>query len=197
MSCGLRAWTSTKAGKEWRENQNVPVITTADGANIDGMFGTLKAHPAADSILRSLPKREVAVFAELCGLYCKCRLDALGHDDNGNLTIADLKMRQDARPDVFARDMANEHLDFQAAFYSDLLGRALDLEAAPFWLWIAVEENAPWAVAVYSPEETVMESGRRKYERALALLTMCRQTGRWPAYPENVQNINLPRWAIE
>jgi len=66
----------------------------------------------------------------------------------------------------------------------------------PF-LFVAVEKDAPHAVAVYRADPDVIEIGRKKYRAALQLLKWCQATGNWPAYQPGgeIELISLPRWA--
>lgn len=85
--------------------------------------------------------------------------------------------------------------DIQAAFYVDGIRAVTGMEL-PF-LFIAVEKEAPHAVAVYRADPEVIEVGRKKYRAALQLLKWCQESESWPAYQPGgeIELISLPRWA--
>ncbi|MDD5297379.1 MAG: PD-(D/E)XK nuclease-like domain-containing protein [Rhodocyclaceae bacterium] len=142
-------------------------------------------------------------MAEMSGFWrdpetsieCKCRPDFLAVADDTITGIVDVKTCCDASTDAFARSIASLGYDVQAAFYQDGV-KAITGMTAPFY-FIAVEKEAPFAVAAYKASEEMIETGRAKYRAALQLLQWCRENNRWPAYQPNgeIEEINLPRWA--
>lgn len=75
--------------------------------------------------------------------------------------------------------------------------RAVTGRTLPFY-FLAVEKEAPFAVAVYRASEDLIEIGRAKYCGALQLLRWCRDRGEWPGYQPGgeIETITLPRWAM-
>ena len=101
----------------------------------------------------------------------------------------------DASSGGFSRSIANFGYEIQAAFYVDGIRAVTGMEL-PF-LFVAVEKEAPHAVAVYRADPEVIEVGRKKYRAALQLLKWCQESGSWPAYQPGgeIELISLPRWA--
>jgi hypothetical protein len=48
---------------------------------------------------------------------------------------------------------------------------------------------------VYSDSEEIRKRGREERDPDLRLYAECRAKDHWPAYPEFVQPLELPRWA--
>ncbi len=62
---------------------------------------------------------------------------------------------------------------------------------------IAVEKEAPYAVAVYRVSEAAIESGRREYTHLLERLKHCLDTDRWPGLCEDQEKeLELPDWTF-
>lgn len=183
---------TTKNGKEWRDAQTLPIITQEQNEALEGAAKSVAAHPAAALILEGA-NREVSIFKRRFSdredsMLLKGRLDIVGVDSHGSTVIADIKTTEDASPDGFAKSIASFGYAQQAAFYMDLLD-------ASFFVFIAVEKTAPYAVGVYCLDEESIALGREKNNRQLNLLDACLESGIWPAYSLEIETITLPRWA--
>lgn len=180
----------TKAGKEWRDSQTVPIIDAQQGAALEQASAKVLAHPHASAILARADK-EVSVFKKrslTSDLLLKGRLDAVAVDEQGLTTIADIKTCEDASSDAFARSIATFGYAEQAAFYMDLIG-------ASYFLFIAVEKYAPYEVAIYCLDEESIALGRERNERHLDTLERCLAVNEWVGYSPEIETISLPRWA--
>ena len=167
-------------------------LTATEASHIVGMQAAVHAHPEASKLLRACDAFEVSGFVvdPETGLQLKSRPDGL--NDAG--LIIDLKKCQDARADAFSRAVAAYGYHRQAALYSDqyqwITGKR------PEFVFVAVEEEPPHAVAVYRLDDESIEIGRHEYRRALSLLAECRRTDSWPAYSDDCEVIGLPGWKI-
>lgn len=146
-------------------------------------------HPSAKAALKD-GDRKVCLFVKDpdTGILLKCEIDLL----SGN-AIVDLKSTDDASVDGFARSVAKFGYDVQAAFYLDIcnwLGLGKE-----FFVFIAVEKEPPYAVAVYELDEESIQVGRSKYRRWLNLFNYCSEMNEWPAYPDDIIRLSLPMWA--
>ena len=189
------AWESENAGK---------TALTADQMDaIQQMVAGVKAHAGAAKLLSSGVAEMSGFWVDPeTGIECKCRPDFLamgGSPFAGNIDriagIVDVKTCVDASAEGFARAIATLGYDVQAAFYQDGMG-ALTGRTIPFY-FIAVEKDAPYAVAAYKASDEMIEVGRAKYRAALQLLKWCRENESWPGYQPGgeIETINLPRWA--
>ena len=186
----------TKEGKEAAArfeaaNQGKTLITAEDLATLTLMRAAVVAHQGAADLLKQ-GEAELSAFwtDSLTGIPCRCRPDWF------NATaLVDLKSCVDASSRGFSRAIANHGYDIQAAFYVDGVKRVTGSEL-PF-LFIAMEKDAPHAVAVYQADPEIIEIGRKKVRAALQLLKWCQESGAWPAYQPagEIEAISLPRWA--
>ena len=94
----------------------------------------------------------------------------------------------------FAKAVANWRYDVQAAYYLDL---ARDCgQAKEGFVFIVVEKEPPYAVAVYQLDLESIEAGRRQYQKNLQMLSECIEFDEWPAYSSEVEVISLPKWKL-
>ena len=109
--------------------------------------------------------------------------------------IVDLKTCVDARSDAFSRSIMTFGYAIQAAFYVDV-ALALDGQKRDFY-WVAVEKEAPYAVAVYKASDAMLQYGRAQYLKAIELYRECASLDLWPAYSQQIQQLELPNWVKE
>jgi len=151
----------------------------------------IRAHPAASKLLAG-GRSEVSLFWE-DGKYkvpCKCRWDSLNH--GGGI---DVKTTQDASPEGFARQAANLHYHVQAAHYISGHEHVLN-ESPQFFAFICVESEPPHAVACYVLPGNAILAGMHLVNRAYARYAEALATQTWPGYPETIDVLTLPKWAL-
>jgi hypothetical protein len=125
---------------------------------------------------------------------CRALLDWL-HD--GYAFIDDLKTTNDASPAKFARHIFNMGYDVQAAFYTRAV-QSLFVSAPgsppPTFRWIVVETKPPYPISVHTLTDRAMFAAQVKVNAAIQLWNDCQRTGIWPAYPNTVQEVDVPGW---
>ena len=173
---------TTSEGKAWRDSQTLPILDVDDDCRIKSMLVRLHEHPIVSSLLKSA-QTEVACFGTHAnGLQIKGRIDILAKYKK-KVVIADIKTTDDASPMAFDRSVRKYRYDRQAAFYLDLTG-------SDRFLFVAVEKEAPFAVAVYELSQQMIERARRDNDLDLRTLKKCMETDVWPAYGEQVHELN-------
>jgi len=135
--------------------------------------------------------REVSMYWDEDGRLCKCRPDAWREDI---LICSDLKTTADASPREFERSVIKFGYHISAAWYSRGI-HALTGRYPDNWAWIVVESKAPYAVMIYAADEALLEKGDSLCQEALFTLSECEQSGQWPAYSDQIEQITLPAWA--
>jgi hypothetical protein len=169
-------------------------LTGPESDRVAAMQESVYANPHAAGFLRDPAcQRELSVFTTdpETGVGVKARFDAM-------LTgrSLDLKKTQDARPDMFAKSVANYRYHVQAAFYSDVWKWETGEELRAFG-FLAIEDEAPNATAIYVLDDDALEYGRRLYRRDLHLYAKCLDAGEWPALETKPQVLTLPAWALK
>lgn len=184
---------TTKEGMAWRDAQTKTIISRDEFTAILGMRQSVMRHPIARSILERKGDNEVACFRRdpETGLMLKGRADRITTDDKNYLVIPDLKTCQhgEGGHDAFERAIYKYAYHLQAAFYLNLFG-------ASHFVFIVVEKESPYAVATYALSQDAIALGRRQYRDYLLQVKRCTETGVWPAYPEIMQEISIPEWAL-
>jgi hypothetical protein len=148
-------------------------------------------HPAASRLLEGARCEGSAFWED--GEYhvpCKMRWDAQNHGG-----LIDLKTCADASPDGFARQAANFLYHVQGAHYVSGAEHALN-ETPAFFAIIAVESEPPHAVACYTLPPVALQAGRRLMDEAMARYARALELGRWEGYPQTINPLDLPRWAL-
>ena len=166
------------------------VLTPAELAEVRAMAASVMSHPKASRIFGTPGKSELSIVwdDEDTGVRCKCRLDRL----IPGVIAADLKSSRSAYPSDFERDAWNMGYCQQIAFYADGTRAATGLNED--FVVPVVENEPPYAVAVYHPSDEFLAVGRVEYRRLLRQYARCVQSGVWPGYDQNVQHLGLPLW---
>lgn len=169
------------------------VLRDGDVADVHAMVAALRAHPASAALLKAVVASELPIVWDCptTGIQCKARLDALAL---GKDVVIDLKTTRDASPREFARSIWNYGYHIQAAHYV-AAAEAYTEKRPTDYVIIAVESSAPYAVAVYRLQPTVIAKGESERMRLLDLLAECRAKNHWPAYSDRIEDIELPNWA--
>lgn len=124
-------------------------------------------------------------------VWCKFRLDLWTPSFN---TVLDLKTTEDASKGAFQRSLLNFGYHYQAGWYLEGM-RRLGF-AAEHFVVVAVEKSPPYAVAIYRMADGVAEYGLDQLWTPLETFSRCMAQNNWTGYPEEVQDIQLPPWAM-
>lgn len=178
--------------KHW-EDCKITAISKEIHLNIKGMTIAVQNHPMARKILYGQGHNEVSIFKrhEPTGLLLKGRADRLTVDGQNLTVVADLKTceRGGAKEGEFSKSIWNWGYHRQAKFYLKLFG-------ASYFVFVVVEKEAPYAVNCFNLDARSLSIGDSENERDLAIIKSCTDSGDWPAYGEDLRQINIPDWAI-
>ncbi len=187
----------TKDGKEkWAAFETTAgertVISSDDYAQMRAWQEAIMAHPMASAQIVGGTAEVSMVWSDKeTGLLCKGRAD-YWHEKHG--LIIDLKTASNASPSAFAAASASYWYHLQAAYYVDgmsqLTGEAVGL------VFVVVEKDPPYGVAVYQPSDGFEEAGRAAYRSALDRWAEAGRLGHWPGYSTEGEIIELPVWAM-
>ena len=171
------------------------------------MQARVALHPAAKLLLSGEgPTRELSVywnervgpsvrFPELSRtVLCRCRPDLLIPPQsvgNGGGIVVDLKTTRDASPAGFKKSVRMFRYDVQAAWYLDGVnkGFAKGEEMFTTFIFIAVEKEPPYGVAVYQLDEDDVQKGRDKAAHDMSTYANAITTGIYDAYSPQIQLI--------
>lgn len=170
-------------------------ITDYESSQMDAMRSAVMAHPLAKLLIEGAGKNEVSglwVDPET-GELCKLRADRLALM-YGYSVVIDLKSADDASRPTFSKAIANYRYAEQAAFYLDGLNVLGPCERR--FVFIVVEKEEPYGVAVYELAPEGIEAGRRRVRRHLEMYAKAKKSNVWPGYSDGLEPISLPMWAL-
>lgn len=174
-------------------NPGKEILTSEEYQQLDGMLYSILKNRTALSLLTG-GKAEQSVFWEdrASGVKCKCRPDYLRNDG----IVVDLKTSEDGSKKGFRRSLVTYSYHIQSAFYLDGVSQVVGEPLTDF-VHVVVEKRAPYAVSIYSLDDASLDMARQEIARLLKLYAECEQSGTWPSYPEEIQNVTLPFWMME
>lgn len=188
-----------KHKKEWGDFKAAhthKIIVDADDMQAAlAMRAAAMRHPQASALLTSSGDCEKAIFATdpETGALLKIKPDRFNH----NGIMLDVKTTEDARADAFAKSVHKYRYHVQDAFYTDVARWAgHDVKA---FVFIAIEKEPPYAVAVWWLDEEARERGRSLYRDSLNTYAKCLATNDWHAYQQQDDTdiiLTLPKWAL-
>lgn len=196
ICCAPKVDKRTKDGKaawsEFSASNDGKLILDSDAFDrVRRCIDAVHAHPAALALLADA-ERELSLFWS-DGRYkvpCKARYDARNHGG-----VIDLKTTTDASPDGFARQCASLLYHLQAAFYFS--GAEHVLNATPdFFAFICAESEPPYGVACYTLPGNAIMAGARLANIALERYASALESGEWRGYPDTIESLPFPRWAV-
>lgn len=190
-----------KADKEkWeafqRDNKSKEILTAQEFDLCIAMREAALANPIVAEIVSEKGSTELGFVWDDAhtGQRCKGRCDRFSRLW-GNSVISDLKTTENATPSAWEREVVKYAYHAQAAFYLDGLNECRPAMNRKF-LWLVIEKNPPYALAIYEPDEATLDKGKRMYRNWLRQWSMCRETNVWPGYPASIQPLLLPEWAL-
>lgn len=174
-----------------RADGKVP-LKRAEHEQVHAMAAALRAHPIASRLLEpgsGEPEQSLLWQDPGTGVWRRARPDWIRPD-----AVIDYKTTTKAEPLALQKTIYEYGYHAQADWCLDG-ARTLGLtgDHAPFYL-IFQEKNAPHIVTVVRPDYTALRIGHDLNQTALHLYAMCRETGHWPGYSEQVELISLPTW---
>lgn len=178
---------------EWEIKMGGKIPLMAEDSNaIEAMAASVFAHPIAGRLVRNGVAEATALWVDHeTGVRCKARWDYWKEE---LVIIADVKTADDAGPKGFAKSIANYRYHVQESHYK-AGARALGFRK-PQFLYLAIEKDPPYAVAVHQLDLDSQEEGHAQRAHDMARLAECLKTNKWPGYPETVNTISLPGWAF-
>ncbi len=185
--------------KAWQEfqfehlNLGHLIITRSEHEEASRMRDAVHKNKRAMEYL-SGGQEEVPLVWNIGGsVRCKGRADYIGP-----AAIVDVKTTKNASPKAFGSAVVRLGYHGQAAWYRDghrIANDMLRSQALPF-VFIAIENSAPYVVQVYTVPDSILERGRDLYLNLLAKLDYCKQKGWWGGYSEAEEmDLEWPTWA--
>lgn len=197
---------SVELKREFKEaNQGKTIITGEQLKTAEAMAESVKNHAEAMLLLdgaitessiywwyHSIDEDDNTEYKQVH----KVRPDALGVS---HPVCIDLKSCADATEDGFSKAVMNFGYHISAAMYLDGLNQcsealeAMGVFAVKHFMFIVVENTAPYVTAVYRLSEKDLELGKKLYRRAAFKYKKAKDQD-WPALP-GIRELELPAYA--
>ncbi len=177
-------------GKGGRAPVGKQIITVDQGASVQAMNDAIFAHPEARDIFAVCDSRELSMVFERDGILAKSRMDMVSESAG---IVADIKTCESAAPDDAAKAIENFGYYIQAGLYGIAFEERFGREMQHF-VFIFVEKDPPYAVAVYELEPEAVSDGRAAAIELLHEWDACAKANSFPAYP-GYRKIGRPSWA--
>lgn len=196
----------TKEGRQWKtDHPGLPALKSvsdspieASAEDVRGMIESIMRHKLMRRVVEESQKQEsFFCYHGSSGILRKCRLDMRTADNENRMTIVDLKSTGLGGTALgkFSHHAAHMNYHVQDAFYSDVC-RDLTGED-PYFVFCVVERKPPYLVRMFQIHQSGKDAAREEYNKALDRYAKCKADGQWPAYPEKVEVVELPRWRIQ
>lgn len=187
----------TNAAKETRDavtaEGRVPILAKHHGRAV-AMVKAAKEHLAPLGLAEFSGEAEVVIAWEENGVWMRSMVDKLS---TSRTLVVDLKTSgMSCAPHGIGRMMEAAGWDVQAAMHERGLN-ALDPDSAGRrrHLFIAQENELPYALTIAELGEGVLTMGRKKLEMAATIWRACIENDRWPGYPTGIVHPEYPGWA--
>jgi hypothetical protein len=186
----------TKAFQECiEENPGFTVLTAEEYDTVSAMADAVIAHPLAGPLFTGgIAERSFFYHDPVTGILCKTRPDYYREADG---FVVDLKSTVNASPEAFTRTAYNLMYHMQASMMEVGIRTVTGRNPRNIF-FVAVENEAPYAVAVYMADHEFLGAGYSRTQKALRVYAECRSKNRWPGYSDdNVLPLGLPAWATD
>ncbi len=202
---------SKKQKKEWIYFQQEMVKSDRivaieeDHAKAIAMAKSVRAHTTAGLFLRGSGRNEIAIvwheeIEEGVFVKCKAKIDRYGRI-NDYPAIGDLKTAESAIRRDFERSIFKFGYHIQAAHYltglETLHPTKVGREPFRIFVCLVVETKPPYLVATFQMDEETIEEGIERRAVSLKKYREAVELGNWPGYPEGLQTVGLPPWALK
>jgi len=191
----------TKAAKEQRDaarDAGLTPLLAHEAEQVKLMAAAIRRHPVAAALLNPAggAAEQTIVWRDgHTGVWSRARYDWLPTVVEGRrLIISDYKTCVSADPEDLAKAMHRFGYHQQAQWYLDGAKAVLQVDD-PAFVFIAQEKTPPYVVTIFEPDSTAMRIAQALNTRARQVWQHCTQTGRWPAYTDEIALLALPRWA--
>lgn len=192
-----------KENKEWqakifKENEGKTVVTVKEREQCLTMTERVLEDPMVCNLLEGPGWNEASIYWTdyKRGANLKTRPDRI----RANMVIVDVKTAADASPEGFAKALGNFRYDIQAAMQIDGV-EAKWGKKVPYYFYIVIEKEPPYAHGVYLLKPDAIWTGRNTYKALLDVWRECMDNNEWPSYaywaknqPDKILRTQLPHY---
>ena len=172
---------------------NQIIISPKDFDNIREMRAVVQSDQNAIDLLSQGEAEVSGYFLDPdFDIWIKVRLDWY---DQKNRMITDLKSCADARHFPFRKAVFDFGDDLQSFMYkyvtTQLTGEDYDFQ------FLCVESKGYHGLHIWEADEEMIDTGFKKYTKAMGLYKQCMESGEWPGYDSTPMPLGSPSYAKE
>lgn len=179
-----KVWDAFKAQHEGRD-----IYKPGEVEEASRIANAVRSDPVVQRLGLLEGEHELMLDWEYFGTPFRSHLDCLGKATRGprkgRRHLWDLKTTTSAKPEKFHWEARRYHYPAQLATYEDAARTALRQTVDDAYI-VAVEKGAPYCVVVYEVDAALREEGRRLVRGWLERYNVCKATGVWPGYVQDV-----------
>jgi PDDEXK-like domain of unknown function (DUF3799) len=157
---------------------------------VDAVKFHLEQTPGCDGFFTKGQAEVTAIWEEKhLGIWCRMLMDWWGPTEE---IVLDLKTtRAGLGDELLARKIANENLDFRAAWYERGLCRLYpELAGRTRYILVFIEQQPPHWVRVVRLGQHSLARGHKKVAHALGTYARCLHAEHWPGYPHEITRLD-------
>ena len=184
---------NNKAWKEWEASlpAGVEAIKPGEAATAWKQRESVLKLPGMAEILGDGVAEASAYWIDpYTGVLCRCRPDFV-HTD----ALIDLKTVGRGDTFGFSRQAPKLNYHVQDAFYSWGYARASGMLERDFW-FLTVETEYPYLAARHRLPVEAKNEGLALVRIKLDTYAECLERNVWPGYPDEIQTVDWPAWAL-
>lgn len=171
------------------ENRGKISVTEEEIETLQGTYESIHKHPDASLILKGSEFERSGYYVDAAtGIPCRIRFDAYDHSSR---ILSDIKAVRSCKREHFAYAVRDYRWDLSMAMYGQGI-KEINGHGPDDYVFIAIEKEAPYEIAVYPIGKRTLEIGLSDYRRALEQLRSCRESRIYPGYQSQMEEIDLP-----
>lgn len=190
-----------RRGNKWKdalvnaENFKQEVLTAGEYADCLRLRDALMKNPLVLKAVtgKSLVENSAYYVDEKTNQECRIRPDLVNPELK---IIIDLKSTTDASPWAWQKRVADYGFHLQESMYTHGWQQAGGCPIDAF-VFLTIEQEAPFAHAIYELEPVAANEGWLIYEKAMETYAACKDNDNWPSYGEGVISLNIPKFAFQ
>lgn len=169
------------------------ICTEEERDKLIGMVESIIKHPKAFKLLQQGKPEIVGYWNFKNGIPCKMKADFISFNLNA---LVDLKTTQNCDAKYFSKQIENFRYDFQMQFYSNGI-QAITGKAPEHKIFIAIEKEPPYEVAVYEMAPQYEEAAEFDIQFCMDKLKQCLETNEWPSKQKEIEIIEPNHWFMK
>lgn len=186
---GKSKWDALKAQAK---EENKKPIKFSEGEYLVRLMKEAKKHTVFQDMIAN-SKKEVSFYGSVDGVDLKSRED-IWMTDKGEVWDIKTFSSDELDEESLARTIFKWGYHFSAAHHIAVM-ESCGIEVKSWgWAMVSTKTPAPHIILKRASKD-FLRAGKQDFNRALSLYKMCKEENRWPGFDDDIQEIDLPRYA--